>query len=409
MLIKSMKKKKIIYFTSFTFSKWDYERFGIEIMKKNGFSVELWDFTPFLNPEAYETLKVPDPINYKEYNLKLFKNNSDVLNQIVCLESDTIIINLLLPDYRLFYVFKRLSKLNIRYGLLIPNAVPMHRNVSYNSRWFDWKKLINFIKKIKDLNLVKIEKRIPRKISYRLYRINFPEFILAGAGTQALITYNPPIGQNTKIVWIHSFDYDVYLKNLSKPLKNNFKSDKYIVFIDEYLPFAHDYVYMGLKSPITPERYYPLLCNFFSRVEKETGFEVVIAAHPSSIYENHPDYFGTRRVFRGKTNELIRNSEFVLMHYSTSVSFAILYNKPVLFFITKEIEQSKRDISLIQIFSSELNKGYINIDKNYNINWDKELTIDKETYVNYKEKYIKRKGTEEKLFWQIVADEINKL
>ena len=144
MMVKSMKKKKIIYFTSFTFSKWDYERFGIEIMKKNGLSVEVWDLTPFLNPEAYKTLKVPDPIDYKEYNLKLFKRNSDILNQIVHLKSDTIIINLLLLDYRLYHVFKRLSKLNIRYGLLIPNAIPMLRDVSDINPQFDRKKLINF-------------------------------------------------------------------------------------------------------------------------------------------------------------------------------------------------------------------------------------------------------------------------
>ena len=41
--------------------------------------------------------------------------------------------------------------------------------------------------------------------------------------------------------------------------------------------------------------------------------------------------------------------------------------------------------------------------------WNLLSELQKETYVNYKEKYIKRKGTEEKLFWQIVADEINKL
>ena len=201
----------------------------------------------------------------------------------------------------------------------------------------------------------------------------------------------------------------MYLKDFLKPLENNPKGGKYAVFIDEYLPFAHDYVYMGLKSPVTPEGYYSLLCKFFSRVEKETGFEVVIAAHPSSMYEKYPDYFEGRRVIRGKTNSLIRDSEFVLMHFSTSISFVVLYNKPVLFFVTKDIEKSKIDIGYVQAFSLELNKGYISIDESYNINWDKELTIDKEAYANYKEKYIKREGTEEKLFWQIVADEINKL
>jgi len=404
-----MKIKKIIYFTHFTFGKWDYERFGIEIMKNNGFSVEVWDFTPFLNPEAYKTLKVPDPIDYKKHNFKLFKRSSDILNQIALLKSDTIIITSIIPDHRLYPAWKRLSKLNIPYALLISDATPTLRDVSDNNPHFDGKKLINFIKKIKDLNLVKIEKRISKKISFKLLKINFPEFILAGAGTQELNTNNPPIGQKTKIMWIHSLDYDLYLKDLLKPFKSNLKGEKYAVFIDEYLPFAHDYVYMGIKSPITPERYYFLLCKFFSRVEKETGLEVVIAEHPSSMYEKHPDYFEGRRLIRGKTIELTRDSEFVLMHYSTSISFAILYNKPVLFFVTKEIEQSKIDIGHVQAFSLELNKGYINIDESYNISWDKELTIDKEAYANYKEKYIKRKGTEEKLFWQIVADEINKL
>lgn len=403
-----MKIKKIIYFTHFTFSKWDYERSGIEILKNNGFSVEVWDLTPFLNPEAYKTLKVPDPIDYKEHNFKLFKRNSEIINQITHLKSDTIIITLIVPDYRLYKVFKRLSKLNIPYALLLADALPKLKDVSDHNSRFNDKKLINYFRKIKDLNLLKIEKRISKKISFKLLKINFPELILAG-GEQALSTSEPPIGQKTKIIWIHSVDYDLYLKDLLKPLKRNLEGEKYAVFIDEYLPFAHDYVYRGSKSPVTPERYYSLLCKFFSRVEKETGIEVFIAAHPSSMYEKHPDYFEGRRVIRGKTNELIRDSEFVLMHFSTSISSAILYNKPVLFFATKDIEQSKIDIGYIRAFSLELNKGYIKIDENYNIDWDKELKIDKEAYANYKEKYIKRKGTKEKFFWRTVADEIKKL
>lgn len=73
------------------------------------------------------------------------------------------------------------------------------------------------------------------------------------------------------------------------------------------------------------------------------------------------------------------------------------------------MEKSIIDAKYIRAYSSELYKGFINIDDDYEIDWDKELTIDKKAYADYKERYIKRRGTEEKPFWQIVADEIKKI
>ena len=244
-------------------------------------------------------------------------------------------------------------------------------------------------------------------IPFKWLKINFPGFIFAG-GAQTIINYNPPIGEKTKIVWGHTLDYDLYLKDLSKTSKNELKGKKYAVFIDGYVPFAQYYVYAGIKPPATPERYYPALCDFFKKIEKEAGTSVVIAANPSSKYEEHPDYFGRRKVIRGKTMELIRDSEFVLMHYSTSLNFAILFNKPVVFFTTDELEKSIIDAKYIRAYSSALDKRFINIDHDNGIDWDKELLINKRIYTNYKERYIKKRGTKEKPFWQIVADEIKK-
>jgi hypothetical protein len=232
--------------------------------------------------------------------------------------------------------------------------------------------------------------------------------ILAG-GSQTLVKYNPPIGKKTKIIWGHTLDYDLYLNDSLKPSKNELKGKKYAVFLDQYLPFAPDLVYMGVNSPLTPKQYYYSLCNFFNRVEKETGLNIIIAAHPRSKYEEHQSYFEGREIVRGRTIELIRDSDLVLMHYSASLSFAVLYNKPILFFATGEMEKCTSEVKKICAYSSELNKQFINIDVIYKIDWDKELTVDKETYANYKEKYLKRKGTEEKPFWQIVADEVKRL
>jgi len=403
-----MKIKKIIYLTHFIFGKRDYERFGIETMKNNGFCVEVWDCTPFLKPKEYKIFKVPDPIDYQEYSFKLFKGSKDIKNQIEHLETDAMIIFLGVPNYQMYPILKNLSRANIIYALAIMNTIPLYKN-SYNNYFIlNKKRLFYIINKIKELNLVKLKKLIYKLIPYKWLGINFPELIFAG-GSQTLINYNPPIGEKTKVIWGHTLDYDLYLKDLLKHSKNDLEDEKYTVFIDDYLPFAEDYIHMAVKNPTTPECYYPSLCKFFKRVEKDTGFKIVIAAHPRSMYEKQPDYFEGRSVIRGRTKELIRDSEFVLMHASTAMSFVILYNKPVLNFVTKEIEQDNNEINHVKGYCLELNKGYINIDESDYINWDKELTINKETYANYKEKYIKRKGTKRKFFWQIVADEIKKI
>ena len=50
------KIKKVIYIIETRFNKRDYDRFGIEILKKNGFEVEVWDFTPFLGSHEYRKM-----------------------------------------------------------------------------------------------------------------------------------------------------------------------------------------------------------------------------------------------------------------------------------------------------------------------------------------------------------------
>src|SRR3989442_12882346 len=51
------------------FNERDYNRFGIEILQTNGFQVEVWDCTTFINPEVYLNCQVPDPICYDGYRL----------------------------------------------------------------------------------------------------------------------------------------------------------------------------------------------------------------------------------------------------------------------------------------------------------------------------------------------------
>ena len=105
---------------------------------------------------------------------------------------------------------------------------------------------------------------------------------------------------------------------------------------------------------------------------------------------------------------MIRESEFVIAHSSTSPNFAVLFGKPVIFVTTNKLEQSSQEPFITEM-ASWFGKQPINIDSPTEIDWDKELTVDKEAYSKYKNSYIKKNGSEELPFWQVVSNKIRGL
>jgi len=358
--------KKLIYMVDSPFSKRDYDRFGIEIAKKNGFGTEVWDLTPVLDRKAYEVTRISDPVDYENTNCRLFLDKDNLYRRIKEIDRNSLVIIMFGIDYKTYFLYKKLSRSGISYALFLANAIPLYKNTAGNYQEGFKNRLILLLNKLKAANIPKLKKFIFESISKHLFKIQPPAFILAG-GLATIANYKPPIGKETRIIWAHTLDYDLYLDDLRKPSINEFKDKEHAVFIDGYWPFYPDYVRMGVRAPVSPEDYYPLLCSFFSNVEKETGFEIIIAAHPRSNYEEHPDYFEGRKTVRGRTRELIRDSKLVLMHYSTALNFTVLYKKPVIFFTTSQMEQFNMDANYIRAYSSELNKSFININSSYKI------------------------------------------
>lgn len=406
----TMKIKKVIYFVHVPFCQRDYKRFGIEIMNNNGFLVEVWDFTPIVYPKAYQAVKPLDSIDSSKHNYyKIYLRKKEAKQAIANLKKDTIIISRA-PGYsfKTYFIYKGLSKANIPYCFFCSNAIPICTKIKELYSGINKRSIMYFYNRLKRINLSRINEFIFKNISHYYLPIQLSKFLFAG-GSQSILNYNIPRSVDTKLLWCHSLDYDLYLDNIKVGFKEKLKNEKYVVFIDGYIPFHPEHFFSNTKPPTTPEIYYPILCNFFKYVEEKTGLEVIIAAHPRSKYEEHPDYFGGREVIRGKTRDLIRGCEFVLTHHSTSLSFAVLYKKPVIFITTNDLERSTIDANFIYSFSWAFKKTAYNIEQNYDIDWNKELMINEKIYNNYKEKYIKKNGSKEEYFWQIAADEIKKV
>ena len=264
------------------------------------------------------------------------------------------------------------------------------------------------IKKLVFLNKKTIFDHILNKIirnHFRFFGIKPATLRIAG-GNASTDVNQFPVDETTHILWTHSIDYDIFLQNSGKNLS---LYSGCAIFLDDFLPFHPDFTMINEKAPITPEEYYPKLCTFFSYLERNFGMRIIIAAHPRSTYEKLPDYFEGRPIIRGETAQLAKECSFVIVHASTSINFAILYQKPIIF-LTMDAFNKNVGISrigeIIENMASLLGKIPHNLDDPFSIDFDKEMEIQINAYEAYKNAYIKKEESKEEEMWQILADYI---
>lgn len=156
-------------------------------------------------------------------------------------------------------------------------------------------------------------------------------------------------------------DYEQYLniiKNPEKPLIEG----RYVVFLDQCFP-SHpslktenpDVDFEALAEP-----YYRSINGFFEKVEKRYDCKVVIAGHPIANYGINP--FGGRPVFFFKTAELVYNSIAVILHCSFSISFPLLFNKPICFIANKALLRATEIRNNVRRFGIAFDKTVIDTD-----------------------------------------------
>ena len=114
-----------------------------------------------------------------------------------------------------------------------------------------------------------------------------------------------------------------------------------------------------MSSEVDPERYHPALERCFRIVEDQTGLDVIVAPHPKATPQSNAR-FG-RRVVDMPTASLVRGSSLVLCHYTTAVSFPVIFRKPVLFLTTDKMETNASGVMVARL-SSWLGERRINID-----------------------------------------------
>ena len=167
-----------------------------------------------------------------------------------------------------------------------------------------------------------------------------------------------------KLVFGHSEDYSRYLIHTKHPFPHAARNAKLAVLLESNGPmFAGDTIQMGSAQFETIAMWYPSLTKFIDQLELATMVRVEIAGHYKSAHPSTPDYYGKRHVRYGETQELVRNSEFVIVRTSTATSFAVLYRKPIIFIYSNQTKNNPQEMLDCWGMASFLGTKPINIDQ----------------------------------------------
>ena len=378
-------KKSLAFLVDFPYQERDFQRFGFNILSKY-FDLHLIEFYPINSDNNHFLSKQERKSSRKKYNIISIKGY-DHFYSYLCNNRLNYYVDMMGASFLSFRIRLQLKKRNTLRIKIILGLLP----------WLNNK--INIVEKIS--NLIKTGKpfiKLTRLIFSKLFSELEPSvdvFLFSGSKSQTR--------PSSKVfeIWTHSFDYQKYLE-----LENKFDDlGNYALFIDQYAPSHPDYKFHNNKPPVSKNTYYNSLNNFFDFFQKKTGLKIVIAGHPRRDLGTSNDWNGREQII-GKTPELVRQASIVLSHYSTSLSYAVIFRIPILLITSDEYENSYRKHQ-ISAFSDALKVHKVNTDKYNEFEITNEIfNINETSFLDYEEKYIKSKYSKSDDIWQHFSERL---
>ena len=350
-----------------------YHRYCIDYLEENGYETHILDTSPIVNPAAYEIVRtgvISEPKREIFYSRRAYK---DYVKKAGAEAFFIIITDFYLDTLFLHTAIQRDQKYGYMYRI---DTIVEADEETITNRWFDL---------LRNLSLHRLSNAVFTRLPRKLWHMKAADFvILGGMENRDLYIRLCVTDKHTKIKHIHSLDYDKYLQ--VRVDKERLIQEKYCVFIDQYLPYHPDGV--GIGDVVDPVRYYAELEGLFTTIEKETGLKVVIATHPRGDYTLHNDVLNKYEKFRFKTAELIRDAEFVIAQFSTSICYATIFWKPILLVTGSDIKANKRMINGTKKYARLLHTQVCDISEPVN-NVTSRLRIDEDAYCQFINDYLK--------------------
>ena len=378
----------IIFFFPKPIRKSRYKTFQLERLEKEGHDILIIDATKYFNNDQ----KLPQE--------KIFHNTFNI-------SSRQDLDQLKLPEEKVLFVTAD-THLNTSSSLLNKLIRPGDILLSYSNKAFAPVRLeSNFVKKNLEKLINFFDDKLPLyklKIYYKLYHKQIiPDYFLGST------TYLTPLKvkltvRKDKRIFVHSDDMNEIIDLVPASFK---QSKKTAVFVDQALPFQGK-IAPGLNEDFFPETYVE---DYYKKLNKSLELlktkldleEIIIALHPSSGFfiDEINNYIPSFRKEIWKTAQLVRDSDYVIIHFSAAVGFAIYFDKPVIILSDSVMISNKAWKEAITYFNEKLGISLFNMDniksvESFDINQNLEL------YRDHKINYIKDNSIPENSYYYAI-------
>lgn len=375
----------------------DYKRFGAEFAHANGCPLTFVDVSPIVIPHIEQ-----DRSRYADFA------GIDIVSCTAAKQLELAIAAV--PDPKLVI-------LNVGSGVLTPSNIAVYRAISNTSApyllestnafpgWASsgaaetgaFSKVWRIVERARKMDL---PKSLAARVPPACFGIRPASFIVyAGLESQRP---NRFVGSQTETILAHSMDYEHFREFRAAA---SAKTDT-AVFIDEYRPYHRDLKEMGMAGSIDADRYFAAMRGIFTRIEAETGLEVIIAVSPRADYSDKPGVYGARRMVPAATPRLIAESRLVLAHRSTAIGFGVMFDVPIMLIATREIYDHPSQKQYFDAFAEVLGKPLQFVENAADVVLDGVFEIDRDAYARYMTNYVKAPGSPDLPFWEIVFDRV---
>lgn len=360
-----MNKFKIVYFVAGPLtSRWlDYYCLD-ELYNNAGFCIEYWDCADILVDGGYKVTQIISrPYTKKIISFKHFER------EISNLPKDTIFISEIYfaPETKKFTrIISKYLKYHVYINIWSSVIKLLEDNIVIDGITSDLKNknVVTFKSLLYRYDVVKFVNKF-MKYGFTQPFYDFIDTLKEQRELRSIQKYVNKFDTN-HISYLPQYKYRIlhpdYVKYTEIKNKEPIIKEPYIVFVGQFFPYHSDllsYQFEGDINNIARE-YYNSLNDFFTKIEKEYKCRVVIAEHPSGKHDVNP--YDGRDVYYYKTAELIKDSLVVCMHYSNSISFAALFNKPIAVLVNNAIQKCPTVYDRISEFANILKTPLIRID-----------------------------------------------
>lgn len=327
--------KRIVIIDNEPYTKRRDEIFYVSALIERGFEVQFWDCSQFFNPGITITDTLEKP--YVSYINNL--SNLESLLSKTDIENSTFIVEVAMrwANRKFLRLLAQHKCKMVRQEMFAPTTSPNQIP------------LLTKLKQATPTEILIVLKRRVEGILFRLYarkhKIHYSVRISSDSLNITDININHPDWERSQ---------SIIEQKLPSP-------DRFALFLDQYFPLHPDFFKYQHKMS-SSDTYQQQMRTFFDRFEQENNMTIVIAAHPKSEYSQ--GVFGNRKIIKYQTESLVESSQIVIMHGSSSISYAIIFNKPIILVNTPDYKKFRVLIQYQNRISTKFKLQIHTIDNN---------------------------------------------